>query len=83
MFPEGLHLSHEDYRLSIADQQGVGHVEFFTANGDSCAWSRNIITSTCRALGVTQAVSDGDFMTIGKAIRSWHAALGAKDGFLP
>lgn len=80
---EGLTLLHDEGTLRLVDVQDVPHIIFVTGNGDPCVWSRNLVQTTCKALGVTQAASDGEFVVIGKAIRLWHLALGAEDGFLP
>ena len=81
--PEGLILVHDEDILRIVDAQDIPHITFTTGQGDGCVWSRTIVTATCKALGVTRAISDGDFVVVGKAIRLWHVALGAEDGFLP
>ena len=81
--PEGLILVHDEGTLRIVDAQDIPHITFTAGCGDPCVWSRTIVAAVCKTLGVTQAISDGDFVVMGKAIRLWHAALGAEDGFLP
>lgn len=81
--PEGLYLQLDEDSLTIRDAQDVAHISFSVANGDPCAWSRNMVTAVCRSMGVTRAMtSDGDYIPIGKAIRLWHKHIGSEDGFI-
>lgn len=81
--PEGLRLEQDEDTLRIVDAQDVPHVLFVFGSGDPTAWSSTIVQATCKALGITEAFSDGEELSIEGTIEYWHAALGAEDGFLP
>ena len=86
--PEGLGLVLSDDELHITDAQDITWVQFgHPGSGDPASWASDVVSLTCKALGVDVGyivVDDVDEATsIERTIEYYLNRLGVEDGFIP
>lgn len=77
-YPEWLYLGltpNED--LAIFDAQGVCWIIFTDGgNGDPVRWQTNIVTDTCKALGIERAFDEeGNEITVEELLNLYNGSL--------
>lgn len=76
--PEGLHLAlTPDETPAIFDAQDIMWIEFSDGgSGDPTDWPKNIVKSTCFALGVKEGIGEmGDELPVEDFLDQYYGAL--------